>query len=347
MPADQLDTDIDAVEAAVWALLDGKPADETALAAGLNPFELTEAAATYRRAGRSALEKAASGTWQHLYIEFTDWNRAENVFTEHLLPVLLRLQNTGQLRSWWFLRKHPCWRLRLLTPPGTDLPEALTDALDEAAGHRRVLNSWWPGIYEAETAAFGGRDTMNTVHKLFGADSVATLTVMHTIHGAGKRELSILLITAMARAAGLEWYEQGDLWNRVAAERPLPDYGPRSLLTQMSESLLTLLRTDTLPGSALLAPGTPLHPAAAWIGAFRAAGRELGTAARNGTAQRGLREILSYLIIFHWNRLGLTAAAQAALAAAARNAVFDIHASTVTKPQDITSYRNYLSREPT
>lgn len=259
MPADQLDTDIDAVEAAVWALLDGKPADETALAAGLNPFELTEAAATYRRAGRSALEKAASGTWQHLYIEFTDWNRAENVFTEHLLPVLLRLQNTGQLRSWWFLRKHPCWRLRLLTPPGTDLPEALTDALDEAAGHRRVLNSWWPGIYEAETAAFGGRDTMNTVHKLFGADSVATLTVMHTIHGAGKRELSILLITAMGprRRTGM-----------VRARRPVEPCRGRAAPPRLRTPLpaYTDERKPAHPAAhghlARLGPAGARHPAA-------------------------------------------------------------------------------------
>ena len=63
-------------------------------------------------AGRAALERAATDTWQQLYIEFTDWAQAEHVFTEHILPVLLQLQNTGQIRSWWFLRKHPCWRLR-------------------------------------------------------------------------------------------------------------------------------------------------------------------------------------------------------------------------------------------
>lgn len=330
MPADQLDTGIDAVEAAVWAVLGGEPANDAAPAAGLDPFELTEATVTYRRAGRAALEGAATDTWQHLYIEFTDWNRAEHDFTEHILPVLLELQNTEQIRSWWFLRKHPCWRLRLLTPPGALLPTELTDALHEAAEHQQ-LKGWWPGVYEAETAAFGGQDAMNAVHELFAADSIATLTIRRTIEDFGKRELSILLISAMARAAGLEWYEQGDLWNRVAAERPLPAQTPDAPLAKMSKALLPLVCIDTSPGSALLTPGSLLHPAASWVDAFRTAGRQLGITARSGTAQRGLREILSYVVIFHWNRLGLTAGAQAALAAAARGTFLNTHADTMTE----------------
>lgn len=325
MPADQLD--IDMLEAAVLAILSGESANDAALTAGLDPQELTEVAAAYRRAARRALMQAVNDTWHHLYIEFTNWAEAQRVFTENVLPVLLRLHNAGQLRSWWFLRKHPCWRLRLLIPPGSALPAELTEALDDTAG-RRCLKGWWAGIYEAETAAFGGQDTMDAIHELFADDSIATLVAMPTIQGVGQRELSILLITTMARAAGLEWYEQGDLWSRVAAERPLPDSEAHALLAPMSESLLPLLRADTSPGSALLAPGNPLYPAARWVGAFRTAGQALGTAARDGTAQRGLREVLSYVVIFHWNRLGLTSASQAALAVAARNAVLDVHAGT-------------------
>lgn len=79
----------------------------------------------------------------------------------------------------------------------------------------------------------------------------------------------------------------------------------------MRESLFPLIRTDTSPGSALLAPDSPLHLAGSWIDACRTAGRLLGTAARSGTAQRGLRDVL---------------------AAAARSASLDIHANPRVRP---------------
>ena len=89
VPADRLDAEVETMEAAVCAVLGGEPADDAALAAGLDPFELAEAVASYRLAGRVALQHAVTDTWQHLYIEFTDWSQAENVFTEHVLPALL------------------------------------------------------------------------------------------------------------------------------------------------------------------------------------------------------------------------------------------------------------------
>jgi thiopeptide-type bacteriocin biosynthesis protein len=50
-------------------------------------------------------------------------------------------------------------------------------------------------------------------------------------------------------------------------------------------------------------------------------GQTLGTLARSGTLQRGQREVLSYHVIFHWNRLGLSALRQAILARTARDAI--------------------------
>ncbi len=213
MSADQLSADIARVEAAVWTVLGNEPTTKVGRAAEFDAIKLTEAVTIYRRAGRAALEQAANDAWQHLYIQFTDWTRAEEVFIEHVLPTLLRLQAMERIRSWWFLRNHPCWRLRLLTPPGTSLPQELVGVLNEATQHHHLTN-WRTGIYEPETAAFGGPDTMNTVHELFAADSIATLTIKPNFKHFEPRELSILLITTMAQAAGPEWYEQGDLWLR-------------------------------------------------------------------------------------------------------------------------------------
>ena len=46
----------------------------------------------------------------------------------------------------------------------------------------------------------------------------------------------------------------------------------------------------------------------------------LGAAASAGTLGRGLRAVLAQTVIFHWNRLGLSAITQAVLTHAAASA---------------------------
>ncbi|WP_370374972.1 thiopeptide-type bacteriocin biosynthesis protein [Streptomyces laculatispora] len=85
-----------------------------------------------------------------------------------------------------------------------------------ADGH---LQRWWPGIYEPETAAFGGSAGMTAAHALFITDSREAQQLRRRGNLAvGPRELSVLLCTLMMRAAKLEWYEQGDVWHRVITD---------------------------------------------------------------------------------------------------------------------------------
>ncbi len=83
------------------------------------------------------------------------------------------------------------------------------------------------------------------------------------------------------------------------------------------------MTVNTDPHSTLLGPDGPLAFAAPWAAAFHGAGRSLGHAARDGTLQRGVRDILAHHVIFHWNRLGLAASTQAILARAARDTVMN------------------------
>ncbi|WP_248782480.1 thiopeptide-type bacteriocin biosynthesis protein [Saccharothrix syringae] len=223
--------------------------------------------------------------------------------------------------AWWYMRKHLCWRLRLRPgPAGHALKQHLADALDT----RGRISAWWPGVYEAETAAFGGPAGMNAAHDLFCADSRAILNLTHTKDlELGRRELSLLLCTTLLRAASLEWYEQGDVWQHVTRERPLPADVPTTKTSAMAVDLTRLLRADTSPEGPLLGTDGPLSTTAPWMNAFRKAGHSLGTAAREGTLHRGLREVLSYLVIFHWNRLGLPTRTQSILAHAAHTAVLN------------------------
>ncbi|MEO3861334.1 thiopeptide-type bacteriocin biosynthesis protein [Acrocarpospora sp. B8E8] len=314
----------EATERAILKVLTGTPVEEAA--DGVEPAELASAVEIYQQAGRQALADHATGGWWQLYVQFTDWDACEQVAADYLAPLLHRAEIDGLIVAWWFMRKHPCWRLRVRPgPAGHTMKASLGTALNELAATGQI-HRWWPGIYEAESAAFGGDAGVTAAHKLFDADSHAVMALLRGIEkGLGRRELSLLLCGILMRAAGLERYEEGDVWHRVALERPLPTDVPPRRLTEMADSLTTLMFADTTPDGALLGADGPVASAAGWADAFRRAGRDLGTQARAGTLQRGLREILSYHIIFHWNRLGLPSRTQSILAWSARAAILGLH----------------------
>ncbi|MFF9073885.1 thiopeptide-type bacteriocin biosynthesis protein [Streptomyces sp. NPDC014735] len=293
----------------------------------MEPANLADAVEIFQQAGRDAVARhTARSDWWQVYVEFSDWATAEQTTAVRLVPLLRRAGESGGMTEWWFTRKHPCWRLRLYVRPETGIKADLRAGLDRltAEGH---LRRWWPGIYEPEIAPFGGPAGMLAAHALFSADSrqIIDLAVGRTDMQIGRRELSVLLCTAMMRAAGLEWYEQGDVWQRVIDEehRSALDAVPGDRLQELAAQLRSLLVADTSPGGPLLSHGGPMEPVSEWADAFRDTGQALHEAVRTGTLERGLRRVLSLHVIFHWNRLGLSMGTQSALAWAARTAILD------------------------
>lgn len=308
MPADRLTlAAASELENAVRDVLAGAPLLDAASRSGIAAHELQAAADLYHRAGAQALARHRPGQWWQANLEFTDWNTAEDT-VRNLLPVL-----DGSECRWWFVRKHPCWRLRLLSRSHVHRAR-LETALDELAAHG-ALTGWSAVVYEPETAAFGGPAGMDAAHALFHADSAFAL---HPPEGLPLRrhEVSLVLCSALFIGAGLEWYERGDVWARVAVERPIPEGEERNLPAGAGE----LLRLDTSAESALFARGGLLHSCAGIASAFRECGNALAEAARIGDLQRGLRAVLAYNILFHWNRHGLPARPQALIAEAAHAA---------------------------
>lgn len=311
MPADHLTIAPPHQATAVLAVLAGRNLEATAASSGLDPADLAEAVNIYQAAGLAALERRAEKEWYQLRVEFPDWDAAESIGAQQLAPRLDQLQAGGGVAGWWFLRKHPCWRLRLFSAD-TDAIDHLLDEL-AAAGS---LARWWPTIYEPETTAFGGPTGMRAAHELFCADSRGVLDyTRQPAPGLGRRELSILLISVLLRAAGLDWFEHGDVFDRVAQLRPAPTATDAARVNALADSVRTLLtvRAD----GPLFETGGPVAYAAPWLAAFEAAGAQLGHAAADGTLGRGIRAVLTHVVIFHWNRLGLPATTQGILAHAA------------------------------
>ncbi|MGH3913454.1 MAG: thiopeptide-type bacteriocin biosynthesis protein [Pseudonocardiaceae bacterium] len=309
----------------VLAVLAGSPLDQVATGLGMSAADLADAIETYQQAGHAALEtQAASRDWYQVHVQFPDWAAAEKAAVISVGPRLQRLQDTGVIAAWWFIRKAPCWRLRL--KPSHDAERAamrisvhsLLDGLTTAG----LISRWRQTHYEPETVAFGGRPGMDIAHDLFCADSTNILAYLPRPEPTlGRRDLSVLLCTTLFRAAGQEWFECGDIWHRVAQLRPIPADTSTDRLTELTQSLRTLLAYDAHPTGALFGTDGPLAFAASWAAAFHHAGQALAAAAHEGTLERGTRNVLAHHVIFHWNRIGLPATAQSILAQAAKTTI--------------------------
>jgi thiopeptide-type bacteriocin biosynthesis protein len=293
----------------VEAVLAGAAIEQSAL----DSIDLADAVETYRAAGRAALQRHQERAWFQARITWPDWADAETTFANHVAP---RLDHLDGDPAWWFLRKYPDWRLRVRVPEHRAV-ERLLDDLASAG----TITGWRPGIYEPESAAFGGAHAMPVVHDLFCADSRGVLTYTHQhAPGLGRRELSLLLLRGLHQHAGLDWFETGDVYARVAEMRPTPADGDATRADALAAQIRPLLAIAVSPDMPLFAPGGPVVSAAPWLVAFLKAGQHLGEAAAANRLDRGLRAVIAQIVIFHWNRLGLSAHTQGILAHAAKAA---------------------------
>ncbi|MGW2137611.1 methyltransferase, FxLD system [Streptomyces sp. NPDC001773] len=260
----------------------------------------------------------AADAWPQRLIQFTDWSHAEATTVEHLLPVLIAQES--ELAQWSFLRKFPCWRLRY-RPASPDSAKALDAALDELVD-AGILASWTHSIYEPEETAFGGPAAMKIAHTLFHYDSRHLLDDLPRQQaasgpGLGRRELAVLLLSVAMRAAGLDWYEQGDVWARIAAERP----GDEIRSPQRHRVAVHRLMTVDISTTSRSVTQGRLAPLAEWIATFEWFGQQLADLNRQGRLERGLRAVIAHHGIFHWNRLGLPAEDQHTLSTLAKEVV--------------------------
>ncbi|MCX4718141.1 methyltransferase, FxLD system [Streptomyces virginiae] len=261
------------------------------------------------------------GTWHQINVTFPDRATAQQVISRTLGPALFTAEERGEISAWWFMNKQP-WKLRVRTV-GDETP-TLWDALSGLVRDDQV-RQWIPTIYEPETLAFGGAEAVEAAHELFHADSRHLLTYPVQIGHLGRRETAVLLVSAMMRAAGLDWYEQGDVWDKVAAER----LAPPILASELEAAMHSLLTVDA---RTLCREDGPLHGHADWVRAFARAGTALAVLHNEGRLRRGLRAVLAHHVIFHFNRAGLPLEDQSALSNLARKAIMGTSDTPATTP---------------
>ena len=270
--------------------------------------------------------------WHQCIVDFTDRETAEHLAAHELGPALSAAQDSGLLRRWWYIRKSP-WRWRYL--PDDPSSTTISDLLDKLAADGRIVG-WTPGIYEPETLAFGGEEAMDVAHELFHHDSRHLLTRAASADTPfpGRSESAVVLCSVLLRSAGLDWYEQGDVWAKVAELRPAelctPGPAPERDAT-LTRAMRRLMTADTRALCDLACNG-PQTGHGEWITAFEEAGQCLADLARRGRLKRGLRAVLAHHVIFHANRAGLPLVDQSALAALALNNVLATPQGSVSSP---------------
>ena len=261
--------------------------------------------------------------WHQHNITFADPANAQEAVVGQLLPALLAAQDAGQLRRWWFMNKAP-WPLRYRAVTPSQVIERCLDQLIR----KELVVSWLPSIYEPETTAFGGPAAMEVAHDLFHADSSNLLTYRTPPGRLGRRETLVILASAMMRAAGLDWFEQGDVWAKYAdfrpAEGPVLSGGDSRAITA---AMRTLMIADT---RSLCRPGAPLGEHAGWVTAFERAGASLAGLAATGGLSRGLRAVIAHHLIFHANRAHLPREDQHVISNIAREVVMGTSDNTAS-----------------
>lgn len=250
--------------------------------------------------------------WRQITIAFPEPRTAEQAAKTHLAPILAEAERHQLITTWFYVRKGD-WRVRYI-PAATDADHYVSNELERLT-RDHYLRGAIPGIYEPEIHAFGGTEAMHAAHLLWHHDS-RHLLLGHDDAAARQRESSIMFVAAMLRAATLDWYEQGDVWARVADHRdaPSPDAIP--------PLLNAVKRLVTVDLASLARHEGSLAGCQTSIEAYASAGETLQNLNQTGQLHRGLRDVLAHHVIFAWNRRSIPGTQQAALATAAKAVVF-------------------------
>lgn len=273
-------------------------------------------------------------------IQWADWTAAEHWAVHSLSPILEQARGEGLIPTWWFVRKRPHWRLRYT---GGRPARKFLDTELERLHREGAVARWVHGVYEPETGVFGGTAGMTLAHTVFCEDSRHVLAYLTRRSAAsdtelGRRELTLLLGSAFLRGARLDWFEQADVWAKVAALRALPQpFRPEEGLLSSARTLMTLSPRP-------LAASGPLHHTSSWVQVFTAAGAALTDLAAQGRLSRGLRAVCAHHLIFAFNRWGLPYRDQHILSATAREAAMT-DTTHHTAPETTDALREGLIRQ--
>lgn len=226
----------------------------------------------------------------------------------------------------YFMNKPPGMRLRLCGPRLDGIADELQQFL-ALAGREQWIAGHEFGVYDQETYQFGGPAGMKSFHRFSTADSLAIME-LHRAWAAGEQDIdamsfSLMVLSDLIRKVCGDNWEQWDLWcNMELAQRDVAVTGDlRASVDAALEANRPMLEALVFVPDEVLAQVGERERAIAteYFASNTGVAEALTRAARAaptdpGRLLYGIRKIVPFYIIFHWNRLGFPMSQQLLMA---------------------------------
>ncbi len=261
-----------------------------------------------------AVNSGETAPWLYFRVSADNGNETATLFTE-IGPTLQELTSQHpQLRWWWLCKRDilgAALRLRICVPSGAsvEVERVMMDQFKKYGREVRILQ------YEPELRLFGGSHGIEAAHDFFCEDSKFLMAwagsddkLQRPIIPEG---LSVSFLFHLLSATGLDVFERWDVFERVSEKRKLERTDDERYLR-----LQTLVQKTIAAGTDRvfrLYDGEKAHLILAYKNSLETCGRKLSRLYFDGALGCGLREFLVPIILFHWNRVGLTAFRQSSI----------------------------------
>jgi thiopeptide-type bacteriocin biosynthesis protein len=258
------------------------------------------------------LRNADAEHWLYFRIAVQSNQQANRILAQEIAPLLKKLGAQYPILGWWWINKMDvcgnALRLRVhVSDAQTEAGPALEKHFKDVGWNVAQLR------YEPELCLFGGPAGIRLAHAYFCFESEFLADWMRQSDESDHvlpEGLSLAIVLRTLRAAGLDLFEQWDVFDRLCHKRPQT----AGSTTPSSIQAVASKVVHAGPGPVFeLYAGEKADLLKKYGETLDSFGQELARAVYAGQLECGLREFLTPLILFHWNRTGFLPRLQAAL----------------------------------
>lgn len=235
-----------------------------------------------------------------------DGRNATHAVFDAMFTLANHLRQEKRLRGFFFMRKPPGLTFRFaFGGPNGDARRAIGSSM-QSLKRLKIIDRWFPSVYEPETFKFGGPAAMAAVHAHFNADSMAwwrweqLRTTAKTTIASKLLSVAVLNDLFVRFVGGPE--EVWDVWCRVAALHGAPVDG--------EGAAVPILGLEQLHGRVTAREQAVLRR---YASGNRTLAHRFAAIHARGELLFAHRLVLPHVALYHWNRYGFSPEDRAAI----------------------------------